>query len=157
MLCCKCLTGCCIYMHVASICFKCSRCFILLLQVSHLVVSYVSGANTGMHVTTRSVYEFFFWQSSLVFRKSEVETRISLVVFFLLVGDGEGQTTAWVRFWSSDRSNVHHQLCMEEDAMQHGPSLSDIETRVKPSQSTVSVLVLVGESRIDMDLMAKRV
>ena len=58
------------------------------------VVSYVSGANAGMHVTTRSVYEIFFWQSSLVFRKSEVETRISLVVSFLLVGDGEGQTTS---------------------------------------------------------------
>ena len=57
-------------------------------------VSYVSGANAGMHVTTRSVCDFFFWQSSLVFRKSEVETRISLVVSFLLVGDGEGQTTA---------------------------------------------------------------
>jgi len=41
MLCCKCLTGCCIYMHVASICFKCCRCFIRMLQVFHLDVAYV--------------------------------------------------------------------------------------------------------------------
>ena len=36
--CCKSRSGCCIYMHVASICFKCFRCFIRMLQVFHLDV-----------------------------------------------------------------------------------------------------------------------
>ena len=48
--CCKSRSRCCIYMHVASICFKCFRCFICILQVFHLDVAkvdidvaYVSG------------------------------------------------------------------------------------------------------------------
>ena len=36
--CCKSRSGCCIYMHVASECF---RCFIHMLQVFHLDVAYV--------------------------------------------------------------------------------------------------------------------
>jgi hypothetical protein len=39
--CCKSRSGCCIYVHVVSVCFKCFSCFICLLQVFHLDVAYV--------------------------------------------------------------------------------------------------------------------
>jgi hypothetical protein len=39
--CYKSRSRCCIYMHVASICFKCCRCFMRSLQVLHLDVAYV--------------------------------------------------------------------------------------------------------------------
>jgi hypothetical protein len=38
---CKSRSGCCIYMHVASVCYKCFMCFIRTLQVFHLDVAYV--------------------------------------------------------------------------------------------------------------------
>ena len=39
--CCKSISGCCIYMHVASVRFKCFRCFIRMLHVFYLNVAYV--------------------------------------------------------------------------------------------------------------------
>jgi hypothetical protein len=39
--CCKSISGCYIYMHVASVSFKCFKCFIRILQVFHLDVAYV--------------------------------------------------------------------------------------------------------------------
>ena len=39
--CCKSRSGCYMYMHVASVCFKCLRCFIRMLQVFYLDVAYI--------------------------------------------------------------------------------------------------------------------
>jgi hypothetical protein len=39
--CCKSRSGCCVYMYITSVYFKCSRCFIRLLQVFHLDIAYV--------------------------------------------------------------------------------------------------------------------
>jgi hypothetical protein len=44
--CCKSRSGCCIYMHVAGVCFKCFRCFICMLQVFYPDVVYAAMATT---------------------------------------------------------------------------------------------------------------
>jgi hypothetical protein len=39
--CCKSRSGCCIYMHIVSVCFECFMCFIRILQVFYLDTAYV--------------------------------------------------------------------------------------------------------------------
>jgi hypothetical protein len=52
--CCRSKYGSCIYMHVASICFKCFTCFTLMLQLFHLNVAYVFAMATH-------VFSSFLW------------------------------------------------------------------------------------------------
>jgi hypothetical protein len=48
--CCKSRSGCCIYVYVASICFKCYMCFIRMFQLFHLDVAHVCN---GLQVFSR--------------------------------------------------------------------------------------------------------
>jgi hypothetical protein len=49
--CCKSRFGCCIYMYVANVCFKCFSCFIRTLQMFHLNVVYVCNGYTRVFLT----------------------------------------------------------------------------------------------------------
>ena len=61
--CCKSRSGCCIYVHVASVCFKCFTCFIGMLQVFYIDVAKVDRdvAHVAMaiHVCFKCRFQIF--------------------------------------------------------------------------------------------------